>query len=96
MSAEDYEERRLYVDNITEEMARAFHQACADVGVKRGLNQWAPWEDLSESLRETMKEAMWVLVANRLIVPQGEFDALKREINELKVTWGKLNDLMGR
>lgn len=95
MSAEDYEEQRLYVDNITEEIARKFHGACSVVGVKRGLAPLAAWEDLAEPLRETIKESVWLLVANQLIVPYGEFNALKLQMNEIKVTWGKLNDLMG-
>lgn len=94
MSSEE-EDGRLHRENMAEEIARAFHFAAADQGVKRGMLPLAAWDNLDTNIQESIKGAVLTLVDHGVIAPFSVVRNLQIELTEIKQTWGKLNDMMG-
>lgn len=95
MSSEAYEEGRLHRENMSEEIARAFHFAAAKSGVTNGLTPLASWEDLDPKIRKSIQEAVLDIIDQGIIAPFAVVNNLQIQLTEIKQTWGKFNDLLG-
>lgn len=95
MSNEAYEEGRLHRENMSEEIARAFHAATQKIGPRHGLPLIYEWEDLTENTRASIQEAFLDLIDHGVISPFSVVKQLQIELTEIKQTWGKLNDMLG-
>ena len=94
MSAEDYEEGRLYRENMAEEMARAFCETTNRNASKYALPPMMSWDGLDENVRESMKAAFLDMVDNKIIAPFAVVTHQKREIDQIKMLWHSLNQVL--